>query len=179
MNLTPKQQMFVKEYLVDLNATQAAIRAGYSAKTSEQQGARLLVNVKVAAEIQKGMNKRAEKIELTSERVLKEIAHSAFLDPIELFADDGSLLPLKQMPEHARRAIAGIEVEELFAGKGDERQMIGYLKKIKLVSKEGTLTLAGKHLKLFNEVGSKENPLTVEALTDEQINERLKQLESK
>lgn len=147
--LTPKQEMFVKEYLIDLNATAAARRAGYSSKTAEQQAARLLVNVKVATSIQKGMDKRAAKIELTSERVLEEIKHSAFLDPIELFADDGTLLPLKQIPEHARRAIAGIEVLEVFDGTGESRQLVGYLKKIKLVSKEGTLTLAGKHLRLF------------------------------
>ena len=92
--------MFVKEYLIDLNATQAAIRAKYSKKTAEQQGARLLTNVKVSAAIQKQMDKRAAKIDLTADRVLQEVSHSAFLDPIDLFADDGTLLPLKHGRAH-------------------------------------------------------------------------------
>lgn len=75
--MTPKQQLFVREYLVDLNATQAAIRAGYSAKTAEQQGPRLLGNVEVAAAIQAGMDKRAAKVELTAEEVLADIKRIA------------------------------------------------------------------------------------------------------
>lgn len=71
--LTPKQSAFVREYLVDLNATQAAIRAGYSAKTAEQQGPRLLGNVEVAAAVQKGMDKRAQKVGITAEEVLTDI----------------------------------------------------------------------------------------------------------
>ncbi len=68
-----KQKMFVKEYLVDLNATQAAIRAGYSASTANKTGPKLLVNPGVQVEIQKGMAKRAEKTGLTAEKVLRDI----------------------------------------------------------------------------------------------------------
>ena len=71
--LTPKQSMFVREYLVDLNATRASIRAGYSAKTAEQQGPRLLGNVGVAAAIQAAMDKRATKVEISAEYVLAGI----------------------------------------------------------------------------------------------------------
>ena len=159
--LTPKQQLFVMEYLVDLNATRAARAAGYSERTAESQGSRLLSNVKVAAAIQEAMDKRAAEVGLTSKRVLEEVQHAAFLDPIELFADDGRLLPLRDMPERARRAISGIEVEEIYEGRGEDRHLVGYLKKIKLVSKEGTLTLAGRHLKLWKDVGSEDNPLAM------------------
>lgn len=78
--LTPKQALFVREYLVDLSATAAAIRAGYSKKTAHSQGPRLLANVGVAAAIQKAMNKRAEKVELTAERVLEEISAIGFTE---------------------------------------------------------------------------------------------------
>lgn len=71
--LTPKQQMFVREYLVDLNATQAAIRAGYSAKTAEWIGPQLLGKNHVAAKIQELQDIRAGQLELTAKDVLKSI----------------------------------------------------------------------------------------------------------
>ncbi len=81
--LTDKQAIFVKEYLVDLNATQAAIRAGYSAKTANEQGSRLLTNVSVQKLIQEHMNKRSERTEITAEYVLtgiKRVTESAEAD---------------------------------------------------------------------------------------------------
>lgn len=69
-DLTAKQQLFVREYLVDLNATQAAIRAGYSVKTAEWIGPQLLGKTHVAAAIQESMDKRSEKVELNAEFVL-------------------------------------------------------------------------------------------------------------
>lgn len=147
--MTPKQEAFVREYLVDLSATQAAIRAGYSAKTAGQIGWQLLK--KLQNEIREAYQTRAERVDVKADRVLEEIALAAFLDPIQLFAENGTLLPLSEMPAHARRAIAGIEVEETFEGAGKDREWTGYLKKIKLVSKEGTLTLAGRHLGMFTD----------------------------
>lgn len=64
--LTPRQERFVQEYLIDLNATQAAIRAGYSKKTADVQGPRLLGNVGVCAAINKGRAKQAERLEITA-----------------------------------------------------------------------------------------------------------------
>jgi phage terminase small subunit len=71
--LNPKQQRFVAEYLKDLNATQAAIRAGYSKHTAQEQGSRLLSNAMVAAAVAKGQNKIAGKLEITAEKVLKDL----------------------------------------------------------------------------------------------------------
>ncbi len=73
MTLTDKQQRFVAEYLIDLNATQAAIRAGYSAKTANEQGSRLLANVSVAAAIQAAIKKRAERTQVDADYVLRTI----------------------------------------------------------------------------------------------------------
>lgn len=73
MKLAPKQQRFVEEYLVDLNATQAAIRAGYSMKTANQQGARLLVNVGIQQAIQQAQKERTERIQVTQDSVLEGI----------------------------------------------------------------------------------------------------------
>lgn len=74
--LTAKQQTFVREYLVDLNATQAAIRAGYSAHTANEQGARLLAKASVAAAVQAGMDERAERTGITSDYVLTSIVET-------------------------------------------------------------------------------------------------------
>lgn len=73
VKLTPKQEMFIREYLVDLNATKAAERAGYSVKTAQEQGSRLLSNVMVARAIQAQMDKRAADVELSATYVLEGI----------------------------------------------------------------------------------------------------------
>ena len=75
--LTPKQDMFVREYLIDLNATQAAIRAGYSSKTAEEQGYQLLRKTSVHAAIQAGMDKRAQKATITADEILANIKRLA------------------------------------------------------------------------------------------------------
>lgn len=72
-NLTPKQQRFVEEYLIDLNATQSAIRAGYSEKTASEQGSRMLGNVKVQEAIQEAQKKLSERTGITQEYVLSNI----------------------------------------------------------------------------------------------------------
>lgn len=80
MALTPKQQTFVDEYLVDLNATQAAVRAGYSPRTAGPQGARLLANVNVAAAIQEAQATRSQRTEITQDWVLQGLKTEAERD---------------------------------------------------------------------------------------------------
>lgn len=80
MALTDKQRCFVDEYLVDLNATQAATRAGYSARTANEQGARLLANVSVAAAVAEAQKQRSERTGITADRVLAELAKIGFSD---------------------------------------------------------------------------------------------------
>ena len=94
--LTPKQKAFVDEYLVDLNATQAAIRAGYSAKTAAQQSSRLLINVNIAQAIAEAQAKRAAKTARTALEVLKDIQ-----DVTKCARDDGDL----------KTALKGLELE--------------------------------------------------------------------
>lgn len=80
MSLTAKQQRFVEEYLIDLNATQAAIRAGYSAKTAEQQGHQLLKKTLVAEAVAEARAKLSERAEITQDMVLRELAKIGFSD---------------------------------------------------------------------------------------------------
>jgi len=82
--LTPKQEAFVREYLVDLNATQAAIRAGYSQRTANEQGARLLANVSVRAAIEAAQAERAERVGISADAVLEQWWTIATADPADL-----------------------------------------------------------------------------------------------
>lgn len=147
--MTPKQQQFVREYLIDLNATKAADRAGY--KQPHSQGHRLLENVEIAAAVQHAMNQRAEKTGITSEVVLQELLRLARVDISEAFNEDGSLKPIKEIPEDVRRAISAVEVDEIQEGRGDDRRFVGYTRKVKFWDKKGALELLGKHLKLFTD----------------------------
>jgi phage terminase small subunit len=149
--LTPKQAMFVLEYIVDLNATRAATAAGYSRKGAEVTGSQLLRNPKVGAEIERRITERAGRLEINADRVLKELARLAFLDPRKFFNDDGSPKQINDLEEDTARALAGMEVMELFEGSGEQKHVYGLIRKYKLADKRGSLELLGKHLKLFTD----------------------------
>lgn len=107
-----RQLRFIEEYVKDFNATQAAIRAGYSKKTAYSQGQRLLKHVELAAEIEKRKTKISEQCEVTSERIIKEYAAMAFVDPAEFYHPNGKVRTLRQMPEQTRRALTSITKHE-------------------------------------------------------------------
>lgn len=159
---TNKQEMFIKEYLIDLNATQAAIRAGYSEKTASQQGERLLRNVQVSAAIQEAMNKRSNKLEITAERVLQEIAKLAFYDPRNFFDDDGRIKPISELDDNTAMALGGIET--LHKIIGDDKDGMAVVTKIKLVDKGQNLERLGRHLKLFTDKVEHTGTLTLEQI---------------
>jgi phage terminase small subunit len=149
--LTAKQQRFIAEYLVDLNATQAAIRAGYSAKTAEVIGFENLRKPKIQAEIDKAMSHRSERTEITQDRVLKEYARLGFFDPRKLFNDDGSPKVITELDDDTAAVLAGLEVMEIWEGRGDDRRFVGYLKKYKLGDKKGALDSIARHMGMFND----------------------------
>lgn len=149
--LTPRQSAFVREYLVDLNAAQAAVRAGYSAKTAESCGPRMLRNAQVRKEVERLQSERAKRLDLTADHVLHELVRIARVDVGEAFTEDGRLKPLKDIPEDVRRAIAGLDVEELFEGVGEERTQVGVVKKVKFWNKVQALELLAKHLGLLRD----------------------------
>lgn len=148
MALTRRQQTFVNEYLVDLNATQAAVRAGYSKKTANEQGARLLAHVSVAAAIQKGMDERSARTGITADKVLQELAKLGFSDPRKVFDDNGNLLPVTKFSDDVAAAVSSIEVVTTRL-PGGEATEVEHTSKIKFWDKRGSLELLGKHLKLF------------------------------
>lgn len=158
--LTPKQAQFVREYLIDRNATQAAIRCGYSAKSAYSTGDELLKKPEIAKAVQEAMDKRAERTEITADRVLREIACLALYDPSELVQqpctkpEDIALLP-----EHVRRAIIGWSWDK----------MGNFV--LKLSPKVPALDQLGRHLKLFTD--KVELSGAVDQLTDAQIEAKI------
>ena len=93
--LTPKQARFVEEYLVDLNATQAAIRAGYSEQTARSIGYENLTKPDIQQAIDEARGKQQQRTEITADRVLEEYAKIAFFDPRKLFTADGAIKPVQ------------------------------------------------------------------------------------
>jgi len=145
--LTPKQRRFVDEYLVDLNATQAAIRAGYSRKNADVAGPRLLGNVGIADAVAKAKEARAERTEITQDRVVKELARLAFSDISHYTVDDlGRVKVNDDAPEDAMAAVASVKRRVSYDEDGEEA---GVTTELKLWDKPSMLKLAGRHVGLF------------------------------
>ncbi len=165
--LTVKETAFVREYLIDLNATQAMIRAGYSARSAGVQAVEIMAKPRVKAALESAMAARAEKTGLTAERVLQEIQTMAFYDPADLVAimrelgpddepdeNDGIVevggrryvlegihgpLAIRKLPEGIRRAIVGWGY--------DRNQNFT----IKLADKSKALDQLARHLSLYKD----------------------------
>jgi len=149
--LTPKQQRFVQEYLIDLNATQAAIRAGYSERTAKQVGSENLTKPYIVAILQHHQKRLQNKLEITQERVLEEYAKLAFLDPRKFFDDDGNLIPVQDLPEEAAAALTGMDIKEIYETEDDKKVNVGRILKIKYADKKGALDSLAKHLGLLKD----------------------------
>ena len=144
-DLTNKQRLFVAEYLVDFNATQAAIRAGYSEKTAGRIGQENLQKPVISAAIDEALEERLKALGVTSHRVLEELARLGFSDMRDYteWGPRGVMLKdASELSEDAARAISEVS-QTITAGGGSI--------KFKLHDKKGALELLGKHLKLFTE----------------------------
>lgn len=159
--LTEKQKRFVEEYLVDLNATQAAIRAEYSPKTAYSMGQRLLKNVEVQATIQQAKQERSQRTEITQDMVLKELAKVAFANgtdfakvvcrevPMTSVDDDGNLQTVTKLQQL-------VEVRDTSMIPPEKRAAIASIKEgkygieVSSYDKVKALELLGKHLGMFD-----------------------------
>lgn len=148
--LTKRQKLFVREYIADLNATQAYIRAGYSAKTANVCGPRLLSNVSVAAAVQAAKEAREYRTEVTADRVIKELARLAFSDTRKLFDGDGTPLDITDLDDDTAACITGVDVQQIKLGDGSD-DSVAQVKKIRMADKVRALELLSKHLGLLTD----------------------------
>ncbi|MGV3346401.1 terminase small subunit [Enterobacteriaceae bacterium LUAb1] len=138
--LTDKQELFCREYLKDLNATQAAIRAGYSEKTANEQASRLLANVNVQSFVAELKAIRVEQTGIDAAYVLRRLVEIDQMDVLDILLANGELKPIKDWPKVWRTTLSGMDVTEM---AGDA---VGLLKKIKWPDKVKNLEMLGKHV---------------------------------
>jgi len=138
VNLNDRQRAFCEEYLVDFNATRAAIRAGYSPKAAPQQGWHLLNLPKVLKELDRLKGERRQRIEANQNNVVQELISLGLYDPADIAgAEIGAPADIARLPEHIRRAITGWKWDR------DGRFVL------ELADKARALELLGKHLAMF------------------------------
>ena len=160
-----KRKAFVEAFFANgENATQAAISAGFSAKTAGVTGAKLVKDPRVLAEISKRRADLCSKLEITTERILQERARLAFYDPRKLFDGDGKPIPIHLLDDDTAAALAGLDVHEEFAGSGEDRVFIGYTKKYKLPDKNSSLTALEKIKGMYEQDNKQAAEATGEAV---------------
>lgn len=143
--MTDRQKLFVEEYLIDLNATQAVIRAGYKIsknQSASEIGSQLLKNTQVSKEIEKAMAERSRRTGVNADRVIMELAKIAFVNAMDVIDTESATVKEDATPEDTA-AILSVKVKT-FGEDGLERE-------IKMADKLKALELLGKHLGMFKE----------------------------
>ncbi|ENQ0854068.1 terminase small subunit [Klebsiella oxytoca] len=142
MALTDKQDMFCREYLIDLNATQAAIRAGYSAKTANRTASENMSKPDIQSRIAELKAQRNDLVGINATYVLNRLVEIDQMDVLDILNSTGELKPVAEWPKVWRTTLSGMEVMEM-ASDGNEAAL---LKKIKWPDKVRNLELLGKHI---------------------------------
>lgn len=160
-NLTPKQQRFVEEYLIDLNATQAAIRSGYSEKTARDIGCENLAKPNIAKAIEEAQNKRQEQTQIDAAYVLKRLVEIDQMDVLDIMDDQMKIRPVNEWPKVWRQYVVNLENLELSDGEG-------CFKKIKWPDKVKNLELLGRHVSVgaFKDKVEHSGKLEIQSLSD-------------
>lgn len=168
--LTPKQSLFVKEYLIDLNATQAAIRAGYSPKTAQVIGGENLLKPLIKAAVDKAIAERSERTQIDADWLLKRLADEAEADLADIYEEStGELKPVHQWPKIWRQGlVAGVKTRREVGAKDDEPVEIV---DVKLADRNSIKKMIGDHIDVQAFKQQVEHTgkiaMTVESLIDE------------
>ena len=158
--MTKKQKRFTEEYLIDLNATQAAIRAGYSPDTAEQIGYQLLQKTSVSVEVSKAMAERSKRTGISQDRILLELAKMAFVEMTDVVDPETGKIK-ENASDDDLSCIQSVKVKP--GNYGVERE-------VKLCDKKAALELLGRHLGMF-----KDN-LNVTVETSEKLDDIISQI---
>jgi phage terminase small subunit len=178
--LTPKQQRFVEEYLVDLNATQAAIRAGYSQDTAHAIGWENLRKPEISEAIVAAQKARSERTQIDAAWILKRLAIEATADLADLYDDKGVLRPIGEWPMIWRQGlVAGLETQQLTVGDGEDKKPFATVHKVKLSDRIRRLELLGKHIAVgafaerHEHTGKDGGPIETADVTDNELARRI------
>jgi phage terminase small subunit len=145
--LTAKQERFVDEFIIDLNASAAAVRAGYSEKTAQWIGPRLVSKSHVAAAISQRKAERSERTKIDADWVLRTLAAEKTADLSQIFDANHNLRPIQDWPMVFRTGlVVGVESFEEYEGQGKDRRFVGMVRKVKLVDRTRHIELIGKHI---------------------------------
>lgn len=158
--VSAKYRRFVAEYMIDQNATQAAIRAGYSKKTADVQGPRLLGIVW----IREAIDKMLKKHEISAERIIAELAKLATSDVRDIYKEDGSLKPISEWPASIARCVSAVEQEEIYEYNNGRRENVGDVRKVKLWDKTRALEILARYHKLLTDKVEHSGSLTLEQI---------------
>lgn len=131
MKVTKKQDLFCRRYLIDFNATKAAIAIGFAKKSARQQGYRLLTKDYIQAHIEKLRTDIAEKYDATRYSLMEQYAAIRDFDIRKLYEKDGTLKPIHKLTEEEAAGIASIEVDEIFDVIAGKKVYKGVSKKVK------------------------------------------------
>lgn len=160
--LHPRKEAFCGEYIIDFNAYQSAIRAGYSEKSARHMGCMMLQEPAIIERVQQLIAERSQRTEITADRVLREVARIGLSDVRRLFTKTGTMVPIHELDDDTAAAVANIEVMEEYQGRGDDRVLVGHVKKIKLWDKNSAAEKLMKHLGLFE----KDNKQAIDPLME-------------
>nr|MCK4930056.1 terminase small subunit [Nanoarchaeota archaeon] len=149
--LTDKQERFCKEYVISLNAADAARKAGYSKKTAHVTGVQNLSKASIKKRLEQLQKPKLKQLNLTAEMVLKEMSLVAFSNIQDFFGKDGYLKPIQDLTRDQAAALSSLDIEEMYLGKGEARLSIGQAKKMKMWDKLKALNMLGNHLSLFQD----------------------------
>ncbi|CAH6305780.1 TPA: terminase small subunit [Klebsiella pneumoniae] len=172
MALTDKQEVFCREYLIDLNATQAAIRAGYSEKTANRTASENLSKPDIQSRIAELKAQRNDLVGINATYVLNRLVEIDQMDVLDILTSTGELKPITQWPKVWRTTLSGLDVIEM-AAEGNKTAL---LKKIKWPDKVKNLEMLGKHIDVmaFKEQATHEHtgknggPIEMATLTKEE-----------
>ncbi len=145
MALTEKQRRFVDEYLIDLNATQAAIRAGYSVKTAREQASQNLTKLNIQQAISEKMAERSKRTGVNQDRIVLELAKIAFVNAADVIDSDDATIKAGATADDTA-AIQSVKVKVIPTKEGE-----GVEREIRLNDKLKALELLGKHLGMWND----------------------------
>ena len=161
MKITPKQERFIKEYLVDLNATAAAIRAGYSEKTAHMIGFENLKKPEIIEKLRATQEALSKEIKVEIKRVILELCCLSFYNVQDMFDEENNLRSVRDMPEQTARAITGVEetVQERVVRTSEEETVVRRTRKLKykLGKKDSALDKLARHLGVYLE-NNKQQP---------------------